>query len=145
MCGMFTSIIARRRPIGSDSQPDSALPIGWLMYATLPYQVACSALKYSVSSGLRSACRPRSTGMTIVGKAIAMPRSTSSKFLAELARICGNMVRNLLASGWPTAAGAGAPAPSVVSGAPIAAGDVDESVTEYVDFLHMYGVYFVPA
>lgn len=89
MCGMLTSIIALRRPIGSEIQPDRALPIGWLMYATLPYQVACSAVKCSVSSGLRSVCRPRSTGMTMVGKATARPRSTSSRFLAELARICG--------------------------------------------------------
>lgn len=31
MCGMFTKIMALFRPIGSDNQPESALPIGWLM------------------------------------------------------------------------------------------------------------------
>lgn len=31
ICGMLTRIMAFFRPIGSDIQPDSALPMGWLM------------------------------------------------------------------------------------------------------------------
>lgn len=72
----------------------------FVLYAALtinsPYQDACTAVKWSVSFGYRSACRPVSTGMTTVGKPTPIPRPNSSRFMAMHARICGTMRRNAL-------------------------------------------------
>lgn len=53
-----------------------------------PYHDACTAENSKNSSGFFSACNPRNAGITMVGKATARPRSSSNKFLAELAKIC---------------------------------------------------------
>lgn len=53
----------------------------------LPYHDAWTAEKCKNSSGFFSACSPRNAGITIVGNATAKPRSSSKRFLAELANI----------------------------------------------------------
>lgn len=89
ICGILTKNMAFLRPNGSASQPEKRLPTGWQMYAMLPNHEACVGVMCKNSLALFTLSWPVSAGITIVANATASPKSSRRKFLAVLARICG--------------------------------------------------------